>query len=95
MRTVDSSLGSISGGQLKPKSTGGCAQTRPLQYTLHVYSPLGPRLSSFSSSSPSFIGPDPGLGVRMVTWGPGGNWLGVGGYDGKVRALLSVSHDWR
>ncbi|KAG7558251.1 hypothetical protein FFLO_02814 [Filobasidium floriforme] len=64
-----------------------------LEYSLHVYSPLGPRLTTFSSTAPSFIGPDPGLGVRLLAWGPGGNWLGVGGYDGKVRII--EADGWR
>lgn len=54
------------------------------QYALYVYSPLGPLLGTFNAASSSFTGQDPGLGVRCISWGPGGNWIAVGGWDGKV-----------
>jgi len=63
------------------------------QYALYIYSPLGPLLHSFSSSSPSFSPSssteDPGLGIRCATWAPGGRWLALGGWDGKVRVVES------
>ncbi len=63
------------------------------QYALHIYSPLGPHLSTFSSSSPTFVGTDPGLGVKCVSWGPVGQWIGLGGWDGKVRII--EAEGWR
>lgn len=64
-----------------------------LDYALHIYSPLGPHLSTFSSSSPTFVGTDPGLGVKCVSWGPVGQWIGLGGWDGKVRII--EAEGWR
>ncbi|KAK8865625.1 hypothetical protein IAR55_000769 [Kwoniella newhampshirensis] len=69
----------------------------PLSYSLHVYSPIGPHLTRFTSSSPTFsptsTAEDPGLGIRTVTWAPGGRWIALGGWDGKVRII--ESEGWR
>ena len=35
-----------------------------------------------------------GLGVRSVRWHPTGDWLAVGGWDGKVRVLESFLELW-
>lgn len=63
------------------------------QYGAHIYSPLGPLLHSFTPSSHSFSPvsstEDPGLGVRCATWAPGGRWLALGGWDGRVRVIES------
>ena len=58
--------------------------TLRFQYALYIYSPLGPLLGTFNAGSSSFTGPDPGLGIRNISWGPGGNWIAVGGWDQKV-----------
>jgi WD40 repeat protein len=64
-----------------------------MQYALHIYSPLGPLVHSFSPASPSFsllsASEDPGLGVRCATWAPNGRWIALGGWDGKVRVVES------
>ncbi|KAJ9106119.1 hypothetical protein QFC21_001261 [Naganishia friedmannii] len=52
-----------------------------------------PLLGKFTPSSTSFSGADPGLGIRTVTWGPGGNWIAIGGWDGKLRII--ESDGWR
>ncbi|CED84716.1 Uncharacterized conserved protein WDR8, contains WD repeats [Phaffia rhodozyma] len=36
--------------------------------------------------------PDLGMGVRCVAWRPGGEWLAVGGWDGRIRILQKS--DW-
>ncbi|WVQ85730.1 hypothetical protein IAT38_007897 [Cryptococcus sp. DSM 104549] len=66
----------------------------PLSYSLYVHSPLGPLLTHFSSTSPTFSpSEDPGLGVRTAAWAPGGRWIALGGWDGKVRIV--ESDGWR
>ena len=32
-----------------------------------------------------------GLGIRTLRWHPSGDWLAVGGWDGKVRILTRLS----
>ncbi|ORY23945.1 hypothetical protein BCR39DRAFT_548449 [Naematelia encephala] len=68
-----------------------------LSYSLHIYSPLGPQLCEFSPNSATFsadsISFDPGLGIRTVSWAPGGRWIALGGWDGKVRIV--ESDGWR
>nr|XP_019050751.1 hypothetical protein I302_01193 [Kwoniella bestiolae CBS 10118]OCF29681.1 hypothetical protein I302_01193 [Kwoniella bestiolae CBS 10118] len=62
-----------------------------LSYSIYIHSPLGPILAHFDHTSPTFspmsTAEDPGLGIRTVTWAPGGRWLALGGWDGKVRIL--------
>jgi hypothetical protein len=36
---------------------------------------------------------DPGLGIRTTAWAPGGRFIAIGGWDGKVRVL--ESDGWR
>ena len=65
-----------------------------LQYSLHVHSPLGPHLTHFSPSSSTFIpSEDPGMGIRSIAWTPGGRWIALGGFDGRVRVI--ESEGWR
>jgi WD40 repeat protein len=63
------------------------------QYGLFIHSPLGPLLNSFSYTSASFssssTSEDPGLGVRCMTWAPTGDWIALGGWDGKIRVVES------
>ncbi|KAL7421320.1 hypothetical protein Q5752_004205 [Cryptotrichosporon argae] len=66
----------------------------PLSYAVHIYSPIGPHLSTFSPASPTFTpAEDPGLGIRVVEWVPGGRYLALGGWDGRVRVL--EAEGWR
>ncbi|OCF75332.1 hypothetical protein I204_04187 [Kwoniella mangroviensis CBS 8886] len=64
-----------------------------LSYSMFVHSPLGPLLAHFDHTSPTFSPTssteDPGLGIRTLTWAPGGRWLALGGWDGKVRIIES------
>jgi hypothetical protein len=58
-----------------------------------IHSPLGPILNEFSPMSPSFSPSgsteDPGLGIRCAEWAPGGRWIAVGGWDGRIRIVES------
>ncbi|KAL0252943.1 hypothetical protein I308_102336 [Cryptococcus tetragattii IND107] len=68
----------------------------PLSYSLHIHSAIGPHLTHFSPSSPTFaLAPNEvqGLGLRTLAWAPGGRWIAVGGWDGKVRIV--ESDGWR
>ncbi|OWZ63020.1 hypothetical protein AYX15_04942 [Cryptococcus neoformans] len=68
----------------------------PLSYSLHIHSAIGPHLTHFNPSSPAFsLAPNetPGLGLRALAWAPGGRWIAVGGWDGKVRIV--ESDGWR
>jgi hypothetical protein len=72
---------------------------------MYIHSPIGPLLSHFSPTSPGFSPTstssststssteDPGLGIRTTAWAPGGRFIAVGGWDGKVRVL--ESDGWR
>lgn len=63
-----------------------------LQYSLHIHSPLGPHLSTFSPAAPSFSltnAEDPGLGIQSIVWSPSGRWLLMVGFDSRVRVLES------
>lgn len=73
------------------------------QFSMYIHSPIGPLLSHFSPTSPGFSPTstststlsteDPGLGIRTTAWAPGGRFIAVGGWDGKVRVL--ESDGWR
>lgn len=68
----------------------------PLSYSLHIHSAIGPHLTHLNPSSPAFsLAPNetPGLGLRTLAWAPGGRWIAVGGWDGKVRIV--ESDGWR
>nr|KIR48642.1 hypothetical protein I312_01711 [Cryptococcus bacillisporus CA1280] len=67
-----------------------------LSYSLHIHSAIGPHLTHFNPSSPTFsLAPNEvqGLGLRTLAWAPGGRWIAVGGWDGKVRII--ESYGWR
>lgn len=68
----------------------------PNKYSLHIHSAIGPHLTHFNPSSPTFsLAPNEvqGLGLRTLAWAPGGRWIAVGGWDGKVRIV--ESDGWR
>ncbi|KAI0357067.1 YVTN repeat-like/Quino protein amine dehydrogenase [Trametes cingulata] len=77
-----SSLASVS---LSP--TGNCLAIweGPLEYKLYVVSLSGNVLGTFSPE------PDPGFGIRMVTWHPSGMFLAVAGSDDKVHVLEGLT----
>lgn len=58
---------------------------RLLQYKLCIYTLPGTLLSTFTPS------PDPGLGIRCVSWHPSGSFIAVGGYDDKIHIIDSLS----
>jgi len=57
----------------------------PLEYKLCIFTLPGTLLSSFTPS------PDPGLGIRCVSWHPSGSFIAIGGYDDKIYILDSLS----
>ncbi|KAI0667380.1 WD repeat-containing protein 8 [Trametes maxima] len=57
----------------------------PLEFKLHIVSLAGNVLGTFSPE------PDPGFGVRMVSWHPSGKFLAVTGSDDKVYILESLT----
>ncbi|EKM83583.1 hypothetical protein AGABI1DRAFT_66345, partial [Agaricus bisporus var. burnettii JB137-S8] len=57
----------------------------PLDYKLHVLTPAGNVLTTFTPES------DPGLGIRNVAWHPNGMFLAVGGWDDRIYILESLS----
>ncbi|ORY78011.1 hypothetical protein BCR35DRAFT_342395, partial [Leucosporidium creatinivorum] len=56
-------------------------------YILHIYTPDGRLLKTFTPYSSGWVG----LGIRKVEWHPTGDWLAVGGWDGKIRILTRLA----
>ncbi|KIY70948.1 WD40 repeat-like protein [Cylindrobasidium torrendii FP15055 ss-10] len=56
-----------------------------LEYKLHVLTPTGTHLKTFTPE------PEPGLGIRTVCWHPTGSFLLVGGWDDRIHVLDSLS----
>ncbi|KAI9059400.1 YVTN repeat-like/Quino protein amine dehydrogenase [Trametes sanguinea] len=77
-----SSLASVS---LSPTGNYLAVWEGPLEYKLYVVSLAGNVLGTFSPD------PDPGFGVRMVSWHPSGKFLAVAGSDDKVHILESLT----
>ncbi|KAI0631635.1 WD repeat-containing protein 8 [Trametes polyzona] len=77
-----SSLASIS---LSPTGNHLAVWEGPLEYKLYIVSLSGTVLGSFSPE------PDPGFGIRMVSWHPSGMFLAVAGSDDKVHILESLT----
>jgi hypothetical protein len=50
------------------------------QNQLHVFTPQGRLLATFTPPQPSACG----LGIRTVSWHPSGRFLAIGGWDGHV-----------
>ncbi|KAM0750805.1 hypothetical protein T439DRAFT_239992 [Meredithblackwellia eburnea MCA 4105] len=80
-----------------------------VDYILHIYTPDGRLLSTFTPYTPSSPSPSStptteedqaridrsqsswvGLGIRCVEWHPTGDWIAIGGWDGKIRVLSRV-----
>ncbi|KAI8976292.1 WD repeat-containing protein 8 [Trametes punicea] len=57
----------------------------PLEYKLYILTLAGHVLGTFSPE------PDPGFGIRMVSWHPSGMFLAVAGTDDKVHILESLT----
>ncbi|KAL1942337.1 hypothetical protein VTO73DRAFT_6401 [Trametes versicolor] len=76
------SLASVS---LSPTGNYLAVWEGPLEYKLHIVSLAGSVLGSFSPE------PDPGFGIRMVSWHPSGMFLAVAGSDDKVHILESLT----
>ena len=59
------------------------------QFSASIYLPVGLRLAEFTPSSPTFAPAesDFGLGIRTMAWAPGGQYLALGGWDGRLRVL--------
>jgi WD40 repeat protein len=70
-----------------PDSSKLAVWDSPLTYAVHVVGPDGGSLGSYSAYGD-------GLGVRSVSWSPGGDLLAVGSYDqvgtASSRHLLTV-----
>jgi WD40 repeat protein len=62
-----------------PDSSKLAVWDSPLTYAVHVLGPDGASLGSYSAYGD-------GLGVRSVSWSPGGDLLAVGSYD-QVRCM--------
>jgi hypothetical protein len=65
-----------------PDSSKLAVWDSPLTYAVHVLGPDGASLGSYSAYGD-------GLGVRSVSWSPGGDLLAVGSYD-QVREVWGV-----
>jgi WD40 repeat protein len=65
-----------------PDSSKLAVWDSPLTYAVHVLGPDGASLGSYSAYGD-------GLGVRSVSWSPGGDLLAVGSYD-QVRGGLRL-----
>ncbi|KAL8278653.1 hypothetical protein RQP46_008945 [Phenoliferia psychrophenolica] len=69
-------------------------------YILHIYTPDGRLISTFTPYATTLSSDDRreerstsgwvGLGVRTVKWHPSGDWIAVGGWDGKIRVLTRL-----
>ncbi|GAA6005271.1 hypothetical protein JCM11491_002641 [Sporobolomyces phaffii] len=75
-------------------------------YYLHIFTPDGRLIKTFepySTSASTATGEEQrrtgdasgwvGLGIRVVEWSPDGEFLAIGGYDGKIR-ILSRAASW-
>lgn len=58
------------------------------QYAMHIFSPDGRLLHSYTPTSPNT---GSGLGIRTVAWHTSGRFLAIGGYDDNVKILNDIS----
>ncbi|KAH9939670.1 YVTN repeat-like/Quino protein amine dehydrogenase [Epithele typhae] len=77
-----SSLASVS---LSPTGNYLAVWEGPLEYKLYIVTLAGSVVGSFCPE------PDPGFGIRMVSWHPSGLFLAVAGHDDKVYILESLT----
>ncbi|GAA5869587.1 hypothetical protein JCM16303_000517 [Sporobolomyces ruberrimus] len=61
-------------------------------YYLHIFTPDGRLIKTYTPppDSPSSIS----LGIRQIEWSPSGQFLAIGGYDGKIK-ILSKESNWQ
>ncbi|KAI0808176.1 YVTN repeat-like/Quino protein amine dehydrogenase [Fomes fomentarius] len=77
-----SSLSSVS---MSPTGNYIAIWEGPLEYKLYVVTLAGTVVCTFSPE------PDPGFGIRAVSWHPSGMYLAVAGADDKVHILESLT----
>ncbi|KAF9015498.1 WD repeat-containing protein 8 [Cyathus striatus] len=77
-----SCLGSLS---LSPNGNYLAVWEGSLEYKLYIVTLAGTTVASFSPE------PDPGFGIRCVSWSPNGMMVAVGGWDDKVFILDNLS----
>ncbi|GAA5990647.1 hypothetical protein JCM5350_001341 [Sporobolomyces pararoseus] len=73
--------GGKGGGVSKSRSTTTTTKSPPPPTSQQSELPKG-----VSKEISSYVG----LGIRVVEWSPDGNFLAIGGYDGKIRVLSKV-----
>ncbi|KAL5534433.1 hypothetical protein ACEPAG_895 [Sanghuangporus baumii] len=77
-----SSLASLS---ISPTGKHVAVWEGPLEFKLCILTLTGTLLSTFTPD------PDPGLGIRCVSWHPSGSFLAVGGFTDKIYLLDGLS----
>lgn len=78
----------LAGLSWSPSGSVICVWESCLNYQLFLYTLDGQNVASYTPySDPSQFG----LGARVVSWSPTGQFLAVGGYDQKVRLLNHVT----
>ncbi|KAK7694908.1 hypothetical protein QCA50_002096 [Cerrena zonata] len=71
----------LSSFSLSPNGDYLAAWESPMEYKIYILSLSGLVAGSFTPD------PDPGYGIRCVSWHPTGFFLAVGGYDDKIYLL--------
>ncbi|KAI0739593.1 YVTN repeat-like/Quino protein amine dehydrogenase [Daedaleopsis nitida] len=77
--------GSLSSVSLSPTGNYLAVWEGPLEYKLYVVTLAGNVVGTFTPE------PDPGFGIRTVSWHPSGLFLAVAGADDKVHILESLT----
>ncbi|TBU44554.1 WD repeat-containing protein 8 [Dichomitus squalens] len=77
--------GSLSSLSLSPTGNYLAVWEGPLEYKLYIVTLAGNVVGTFCPE------PDPGFGIRMVSWHPSGLFLAVAGSDDKVHILESLT----
>ncbi|KPV74090.1 uncharacterized protein RHOBADRAFT_54651 [Rhodotorula graminis WP1] len=76
-----------------PAPTSSSSSRAPLRKPSAPAAPPAPELSAHDRARQErSTAPFVGLGIRNVKWAPDGEWIAVGGWDGKVRILSR--HGW-
>ncbi|KAI1789913.1 WD repeat-containing protein 8 [Ganoderma leucocontextum] len=77
--------GSISSLSLSPTGNYLAVWEGPLEYKLYIITLAGNVVATFSPE------PDPGFGIRFVSWHPSGLFLAVAGSDDRVHILETLT----